>query len=1623
VNPNDTKHLVSGEVSGRGGGFGNAFSSSGSSRSDDASRAEIERQLAAIFREVLGVEHVGVHDNFFDLGGHSLLASQLTSRVRHRFKISLPIATVFQYSTVTELTDCMVVQLKDAARGVVSRIERLSLGGVVPLSYEQERLWFVHEHMEDQRTSYNITASLHFEGRGFSIAALRAAFTALVARHETLRTCFFVPEGAAAPLQRIVEPWAIEVPLRNVSASDVREMAKELSRHVFDLKNVPLLKACVLRLADDEYVVLINIHHIVSDGWSFSVLLGELQQFYDAYVQGRDPELPPLQVQYADYVLWQRRQELERDLEYWTGALSSYEDGLDLPYDRPRTANRAWRAATLRVGYPEALTKKLDRFSRSQRCSLFMSLLAALAVVMNRYTRREDLCIGTTVAGRDHMELEKLVGFFINILVLRLDLSADPSFEEVLRRTREVVLRGFEHRAMPFEHVLNALRKQRDNSLIPLVPVVLRHQNFPYAHVERWSEGVTLKGFELSGDRTTASELDWQFYGDGSSLVLELEYAADLFSESTVRRMVEHHQRALEALVDNSERRLSDFSVLTVQERELYAAVNCTDFAATDFVSIVGRFEQQVEATPDEMACIGVLTGNGGREQSLSYRELNGRANQVARRLRALGVGAESRVAVFCDRSPEMLVALLGIFKVGGCYVPVDPEYPTRYVEKILNDANPAVVLSRRAVAVRLPEGWRVDGWLDLDAGRRLADASIASLSEVNEANREPVQALQLASVAYTSGSTGEPKGVMVPYGQVQNWLQASWSRSPYGWGERTLQKTPSTYVVSLKELLSGLLAGVPQVIVPDLVVKDSAALIEVVDRWKITRMNLVPSHLRALLDSVSEDASALQSLRTIVTAGEALPQSLRATVEKLLPEAELWNNYGCTELNDVTYTRAGADGTTHSVFVPIGKPIDNVRVFVLDEQLRQVPIGVIGELHVDSPYMARGYWRQPELTAERFIANPYGVVPGSRLYKTGDMVRYLADGSLEYVDRRDFEIKVRGHRVDVRQVEKVLHARDDILQAVVSGCNGSQLVAYLVSREQGDLDVQAIRRYVSDHLPTYMVPTLYMQLPALPKLPNGKLDRRSLPVPATPSPSRTSDDASRAEIDQQLAAIFREVLGIEHVGVHDNFFDLGGHSLLASQLTSRVRNKFKIDLPIATVFEHSTVTELTDCIALQLKDAARVVSRIERVSVDRVAPLSYEQERLWFVHHYITEQRTSYNGTTGLRIRGPLRADAMREAFRALVARHEILRTTFPIPNDASAPVQMIHDFIEPDILIASASEGDIASQMDQLSTHIYDLANGPLLIVRILKLAENDHALLIGMHHIIYDGWSQLSIMVRDIDALYVEKVTGHLATLPRLPVQYADFAIWQRNQKIEGHVEYWKTKLRGYHDDLELPYDYPRPSTRNWHAASITVTYADELTQKFARFNHAHRSTLFMGLVASFAIVLSRFTGRDDICIGTTVAERNQVELENLIGFFVNVVPLRLDLSGDPDLPEIMARAKSTVLGAFEHQALPFERILSALQKDRDSSRIPLVPVVLRHQNFPTAMLDQWHDGLTMEVIERDERTTPNELDLQFFGDSGHLKAVVEYAAELYSDATIRRIMRYHQRVIETMIGRMQ
>ena len=1484
-------------------------------------------------------------------------------------------------------------------------IRPLERGASLPLSYFQERLWFVHEHMPDQRNSYNVTMSLRIEGEAFSIESLRAAFAALLQRHESLRTCFRVPDGGGSPQQVIVEPWTPRIDVVDVEEARVRESANEFARQGFDLTCGPLLKAMLLRTSPARHTLICNMHHIISDGWSLGVMIRDLQQLYESHRRGVASPLRPLAVQYADYAVWQRHQDLSEHLAYWESELAGFRDGLELPYDRPRGADRQWRAATFQYRYPQGLAQRLSAFSRERHCTLFMSLLAMLAVVLHRYSAREDLCIGTTVAGREQVELEELIGFFVNILPLRLTLSDNPSLEQLLQMTRQVVLRGFEHQGLPFEHLLSTLRRQRDRSQVPLVPVIARHQSFPFIPLETWSQGVSITGFELLGERTTPNELDWQFFGDGSNLELVVEYAADLFDEATVRGMVEHHQQVLERLIEGPWQPVEAVPLLTIRERTLLLQLNATGKSLGPESTLVECFERQVQRQPGAAAFVGAV--------SLNYQALNEQANALAWQLRALGAGAETRVAVICERSPVLLAALLAIFKTGACYVPVDAAYPCAYMERILNDARPQLVFASRGLS--LPRV-QVHVWLE--------ETSPGAASGKGNPPSARTPLTQLACIMYTSGSTAVPKGVMVPYGQIENWLQASWERWPVQAGEVMLQKTSIAFAVSVKELLSGLLAGAAQLVLGDAQVKDAAALAAAVRHWRVTRIHLVPSHLKALLES--GHAAALDSLKIIVTAGEALPRDVAEQTRRLLPRAALWNNYGCTELNDVTYhCGEGRHGVT---FVPIGRPIANTQVYVLDERLRQVPVGVIGELHVRSIGMARGYWGQPGLTAQRFLADPFGA-PGSRLYRTGDMVRLLKDGQLEYWGRRDHEVKIRGHRIDLRQVSKVIASHPQVRESAVvgwpQGSSTRQLLAYVVARNGQSLRMEDLLRSVSSSLPAYMVPTLLQQLRELPRLPNGKIDTLSLPAPEI-ADSTVEYIAPRTLTEQRLADMWSEVFrqgGVEvaRVGARDNFFNLGGHSLLAAQLFARIRQQFGIELPIGTLFESPVLGNLANAVDLALTATGSPVSvSIPRVPRGEPLPLSYMQKRLWFVHEHMTEQRTSYNGTIGLDIRGDLNVEVLRATLNALIARHETLRTTFRVPDGGAEPMAYIAGSLLIDVPVIPAAESQIIPYMDQLAAHIYDLEHGPLFTAKILRLDARHHVLLIGIHHIVYDAWSLLNVMSRDLQAIYVARLEGYQPVLPSLAIQYADYAAWQRQQDVSGHLDYWKQQLAGFQEGLTLPYDYPRPHDRSWQAATISLRYPDDLAQSFARFNQQHQATLFMGLVASFAIVLSRYTGREDICIGTTTGARGRLELEDLIGFFVNILALRVDLSGNPDVREVMRRSRRTVLEALQHQALPFEHVLNALQKQRDSSQIPLVPVIVRHQNFPNATTHRWRNGLEMEVIARDERTTPAEIDLQFFGDGSYLEVRVEYATALFRESTMRRLLAHHQNVLELMVA---
>lgn len=1123
-----------------------------------APRSATEEALAEIWTEVLrpGTAEpfrVGVKDNFFDLGGHSLLAAQMFSRMRDKLGVELPISLLFELPVLEAFAKSVDTVLAERNSAPSSLVRRTPGHEGVPLSYAQERLWFVHQHMTEQRTSYNVAFASHLRGK-LSVGALRAAVAGVVMRHESLRTTFVSDERGGPPVQRIAEALWLEVPVHDVDPGEVPRHIAAHADHVFDLAAGPLLRVTLLRVGPEHHVLMMNIHHIICDGWSIGVLMRDLWEFYAAAQTGAQPRLPTLPIQYPDYAVWQREQDLSRHFAYWKDTLAGYEEGLSLPYDFARPPGRAWQAAVVRRRHPPGLAARLSELSARHQATPFMTLVASVAVLLSRYTERDDLCVGTTVAGRDYLELEELVGFFINIVAIRLDLSGNPSFETILERTRARLLEGMEHRELPFEHVLAALHKRPDSSQIPLVPVMVRHQRFPTD--EAGGLGSQLEASEVEfGERTTPNELDLQFIGDGDSLEVVVEYAQSLFSERTVTRLVEHHRRVLEIIVDDPSRRLSDFELEDPAGPDPVARPKVPREDGTGD-NVVTLFADRVDRSPDALACVGP----GG---PLTFRELDRRSAQLAHALLARGVGSEVRVGVWFRRSIDSLVAFLGVLKAGGCYVPLDPAYPQAYVEAILSDARPRLVVASRALGARLEfERDRVI-YLD-DPAVTTADTSTPNVA---------IHADQLAYVMYTSGSTGRPKGVMVPHRQIPVWLRPQWARAPFEDDEVVAHKTSTAFAVSVKERLAGLLAGVAQVAIEECSVKDVAALVRELEKWQVSRLYTLPPQLDAILNHVEDSPERLRSLRHVFISLEPCPVELLERLHAMLPASRAWNVYGCTELNDMTY--CGPDDSLGSAgFAPAGRPIDGTRALVLDGNMKVVPSGVMGELFVDNPGAARGYWRRPELTADRFVANPYGP-PGTRLYRTGDMARLLRDGSLEFLGRRGDETKIRGHRVDIRHVHKAVVAHPDVTEAAVVGWpRGSvapQLLAYVVPRAGRRPTRSSLRESLANELPTYMVPTLYQFLDELPRLPNGKLDRVALPEPDV----FHDDDARvapRTETEKDLAKMWSELLargelGTPTVNANDNFFDLGGHSLLAESVLAYVRARFGIEVSFQTLF------------------------------------------------------------------------------------------------------------------------------------------------------------------------------------------------------------------------------------------------------------------------------------------------------------------------------------------------------------------------------------------------------------------------------------------------------------------------
>jgi amino acid adenylation domain-containing protein len=1895
----------------------------------------------------------------------------------------------------------------------------------LPLSFAQQRLWFL-DQLQPGTAAYNVPAALRLRGT-LDIAALQRALDAIVERHEPLRTTFAAADGQA---RQVVAP-ELRVPLPTIDLSgwpegeqleEARRRANEEAERPFDLTTGPVMRALLLRLGADDHVLLLTLHHIVSDAWSLAVFTREFAACYDALASGTTPQLPELPIQYADYAYWQRQrltgEILDRQLGYWRQRLDGVQR-LQLPTDRPRREAQSFRGRTETLLIPKALTGAIKALSQREGATLFMTLLAAFEVLLYRYTGQTDLAVGSPIANRKRSEVEHLIGFFVNSLVLRADVSGAPSFRELLGRVQNTVLEAFANQDVPFEKLVEEIRPERELSQNPFFQIMFALQNAPVETLAL--SGLTIETFDT--DLTsTRFDVELHLWERADGLLAVIFYRTDLFERDTIARMLGHYRQLLSAAVETPDLPIDALPLVDGAERR--RVVDEFNATARPYPAepIHRVFEAQGARTPDRIAAVH-------RDRQLTYEALNRQANQLARALVKRGVGPDVLVGLFMDRSLEMLVGLLGILKAGGAYLPLDPSYPLPRLAWMVEDAAPAVTLTTRQLAARLPDTAAERIYLDSDWD----SVAVESGSDLSQ----PVTPEHLAYVTYTSGSTGTPKGVEVRHRGVTRLLfGADYMR--LGPDERFLQLAPVSFDASTLEIWGALLHGGTLALFPDRV-PTADALEEVIERAGVSALWLTASLFNAVID---ERPSALSTVRQLLIGGEALSMAHVRRAQAALPQTQIINGYGPTESTTFTCCYPIPRlGDQRIASIPIGGPIGNTQVYVLDGRLEPVPIGIAGELYIGGDGLARGYLHRPALTAERFVPDPVSGRSGARLYRTGDLVRWRADGTIEFFGRADTQVKIRGFRIEPGEIEAVLHEHPAVRDAVVVAREDvpgdRRLVAYVVpqadgaaadqgpgawtearvdqwrtvydkviydqvapeadvdptfnitgwissysgepipadamheqvdqtvarilsgrprrvleigcgtglllfriaphcefyvgtdfskvsldyvagrlpedvrprvelferladdftgieegsfdavvlnsvvqyfpsadylarvlegavralapggrlfvgdvrslplldgfhtavalyqaeddvetpalrsrvrqrldqeqelvvapdffhalaarlprigtvvvqpkrgshrneltefrydatleidgaaaegevawqawpdgwdvddlrerlastaptsigwtrvpngrvaaavhavrlladaqesgtagrlriaaaeergvdpealwqlaatsgyridvswggGRPDGSFDVLCrrddrtdrlpqfprrspaagdfaaftnnpakgtvargllpqLRAHVSEKMPEYMVPSAFVLLDALPITPNGKVDRRALPAPDQSRPDTGGDYAApQTPVERALARIWGDVLRVERIGVDDNFFELGGHSLLATQVISRVRAAFDLNLPLRCLFETPTVGGLAQAIEearrAQQDASDRAIRPVPRTDD---LPLSFAQQRLWFLDQLQTGN--AYNVPAAIRLQGRLDADALERALDEIVRRHEALRTTLPSvdgrPRQVIAPTLTV-PLSRIDLRLRPAAEREAAARELARDETIrgFDLASGPLLRTTLIQLDEADHVLLVTLHHIVSDGWS-LGVLSTELTALYNAFSLGQPATLAPLPIQYADFAVWQRAWLQDGELarqsSYWHERLRSL-PTLNLPTDRPRPPIQSFRGASHFVQFPPALCRAIGEFNQRHGVTLFMTLLAALQTMLHRYSGQDDIVVGSPIANRNRKEIEGLIGFFVNALVMRTDLSGNPSFAELLERVRKVALDAYDHQDLPFEKLVEELQPERDLSRNPLFQIDLVIENAPLEPLGL--RGINSTPFGADMMATRFDLELLVWEIDGGITAQMVYSVDLFDAGTIERMVGHLQTLLEAAVA---
>ena len=1302
----------------------------------------IEEIITGICARLLKCEAVSGAANFFELGGHSLLATQLVARLRDSLAVEIPVRWVFQSSTLAELAERVTEEFgKDKAGRRLAAIRRRGETGLsLPLSFGQQRLWFL-EQLEPGNPVYNVAGRVRLSGP-LDVSAVRRSLNEIVKRHEVLRTRFDIVDGE--PVQ-VIEP-ALELPievldLSAMSATEGEVEAERLSTAEaalpFDLTIGPLLRAKLLRLAAEEHVLLLTMHHIISDGWSTGVLVTEMAALYQAFSRQLPSPLPELQIQYADYALWQRQQLsetlLDEQLAYWREQLQSAPAFLDLPTDRVRPAVKQYRGARESFYISEQLAAELKTLSRAQQVTMFMLLLAAFKVLLCRYSGQEDIVVGTPVANRQQSQIEGLIGFFVNTLAVRTRLDSIERFADLLKRVREEFLAAYQHQDVPFELIVEELAVERSLSYTPIFQVMFALQN--ELLLPRAMENIEIEVMETEG-RTAKVDLlmmiDAHESGGFSGVI---EYDTDLFEAETVRRLAQHYRILLQAIVSNGDERIGKLPLLGEEERQRLLVTWNETQAEYPAQGVSELFEAVVARTPEKVAVVF-------EQQTVSYDDLNRRANQLAHHLRKLGVGPEVVVAVLTERSVETIAGFLAVLKAGGAYLPLEPSTPPERLLFMMEDCSVKLLLTQQRLLERLPAP-RVPVVL-MDADQQL-------LSSESEQNLSAIGVTpeHLAYVMYTSGSTGKPKGIGIPHRGIVRLVRGA-NYANLSADEVILQAAPVSFDAATFEIWAGLLNGGRVVLLP--AERALEELGRTVKEHQVTTMFLTTGLFNLMVEERTED---LQGVRQLLAGGEVMSVSHVERALRELKSCQTIACYGPTENTTFTSYYPMTNVSQVGEKVSIGRPISNTKVHLLDANLQPVPIGVTGELYIGGDGLARGYFNQPSLTAEKFIPDPF-TESGGRLYRSGDLARYLSDGTVEFLGRIDHQVKIRGFRIEPSEIQTVLMEHPAVAQCLVlvrtDDGRDKTLLAYIVAEET--VSASELRTYLQPRLPEYMIPSAFVMLSSMPLTANGKVDRSALLALESSQPDSTANYAgARTLVEEMLVGMWSNLLGVQRVGIYDNFFELGGHSLLAVRLLSRVRASFEVEVTLHNLFETPTVAGLAEEIERRLRVGQMSLAMpIQPAQREGKLNLSFAQQRLWFLNQ-LEPDSAAYNLPVALRLKGLLNVSVLEQSLCEVSRRHEALRTTFVVsegePTQVIAPALSLVQSVV-DLSAETEREAEVQRLIAEERRRPFDLAQGPLLRAKLLRLGEDEHVALFTMHHIMSDGWSMGVLVQESSDAV---------------------------------------------------------------------------------------------------------------------------------------------------------------------------------------------------------------------------------------------------------------------------------